>query len=186
METENYPRTTRELSAPQCSSRKLSAGEMVAELERLAMVYPRADMDSRKWSILFLTFFEDLGRLTLENLRDGCSRYRRNPSNRFFPSPGQLLDACRDPYDDPPARRYAPLAALGRRLTPDEAAAAIERVRATTGYDVSVERANVRRKAEILARPPLEMTPELRDREQKLARERRKALARRLQNGSAG
>jgi len=41
-------------------------------------------------------------------------------------------------------------------------------------------------KAEILARPPLVMTPELQQRERDLAGERQAALSRRIQSGGVG
>jgi hypothetical protein len=104
--------TTRALSGPLSSSlsRKLvTPRELVSELERLSIHFPRTDMDERKWRELFRTFVEDFQHLSLAEVTFGCRRYRQNPANKFFPTPGQLLEACKDPYEDndPRSRRPA-------------------------------------------------------------------------------
>lgn len=79
--------------------------DIVIELERLAIHYPRPDMDTRKWAVLFETFNADLQGRSLEEIRLGCQRYRQNHENRFFPTPGQLLAACKNQYGDSPGAR---------------------------------------------------------------------------------
>ena len=158
--------------------KQATARDIVMELERLAVAFPRADMDARKWSVLFETFFEDLQGLSIEAIRGGCRRYRRNPENRFFPSPGQLLEACKNPFDvSGPPRRYDPLPELppiGECVSP-------ERMRddiAKAGLGDRKERSLVALKDEILARPrlPYVETPE------DVKRARAEALQRRLQS----
>lgn len=88
---------TKELKAPPSSLQKSRAAtdrELVIELERLATIFPRTDMDARKWSVLFETFSEDFQGKTLEQIRHACQQWRQNPDNRFFPTPGQLLAGC--------------------------------------------------------------------------------------------
>ena len=128
-------------------------------------------------------FCEDLKGKTLDEIRRGCMRYRRNPENKFFPTPGQLLEACRNPFADAKPRRYETLAELG----PAPERSRVEKM-ITLSRDVlrvgrpSDDIASV--KLGILDRPPLEMTPELREREQALASERQNTLARRLEGKS--
>lgn len=46
----------------------------------------------------------DLAGLSAYQVEDACAQYRRNGANRFFPTPGQLLDAAKDKFADPPRR----------------------------------------------------------------------------------
>lgn len=48
------------------------------------------------------TYCEDLKHTTDAELADACRRWRMNAANKFFPTPGQLLDAGRNPFADPP------------------------------------------------------------------------------------
>lgn len=162
---------TREHSEPPCSS--LTKREMVTELERLAITYPRTDMDPRKWMLLFETFWADIRHLTLNSLRDGCRRYRTNAANRFFPSPGQLLEACRDPFDGIfPNRPPALPAPEDQPLTADTIANCGEILK---GYLSTVDPE--------LKRPEIKevvMTSELEQRERDLRELRQRNLERRL------
>jgi hypothetical protein len=90
----------------------LTLRDMVMELERLAIHFPRTDMDSAKWKVLFLTFHEDCKHLSFARLREACRRYRQNPDNRFFPTPGQLLGTLKTGFDavyiSPPKPKLLP------------------------------------------------------------------------------
>lgn len=166
-------------------STPVTARELVTELERLAIAYPRADMDARKWKVLFETFYEDMKHKSLPEIREGCSRYRRSAENRFFPTPGQLLEACKNPLDAKP-RRYEPLDDLPPAMTERDATALIDKIQRKYGYTSGTEKSASSIKEEILARPLPVMTPELQEREKALARERMEALSRRIDSGRQG
>jgi len=143
-------------------------------------------MDARKWQVLFMTFVEDLSRFTIDEIRDGCRRYRQSGESKWFPTPGQLMAACRDPFEVPP-RRYpdAPNSPpVKDDRSPEGVTRLIEGTRAKYGAKPHDPVAAV--KTEILARPPLVMTDELQERERALAGERADALASRLQAGGGG
>lgn len=93
-----FQRMTREPEGQQFGL--LDKRTMVTELERLAVHFPRTDMDERKWGFLYDAFWEDCRLLTTSQFRNICRAYRQNPANRFFPTPGQLLDAAHSPMDD--------------------------------------------------------------------------------------
>lgn len=59
-------------------------------------------MDPKKWAILTANWWVDLQHLSYDRLEELCGAYRRNPENRFFPTPGQLLHADPDPAPRPP------------------------------------------------------------------------------------
>lgn len=84
------------------------------------------------------TLCEDLGHLTDAELDDGCRRYRQNPENRWFPSPGHLLQACRNPYELGKPRRYAAMENLPPPRSPEEARALIEATRRRHGWKSKV------------------------------------------------
>src|SRR6185295_2471405 len=107
--------------------RPATTRELVIELERLSTHYPRLDMDARKWSLLFESFAEDFANKSLEEIRYGCRRWRQNAENKFFPTPGQLLEACKNPYDTKP-RNYAPLEDLPPAMSEKDARALIDRI----------------------------------------------------------
>ena len=173
---------TKEPSELQCSSPKLNARAMTVELERLALAFPRTDMDSAKWSMLFRTYFEDLQFLTIETLRAGCSRYRRNAENRFFPSPGQLLAACKDPFDLPKGKTYAKLDDLPPPMPADEAQKLIEKVAKKYAYKHPGELDMEKLKEDILARPPIPFVPMTKERRTELLSHLKQALTFRYEN----
>jgi hypothetical protein len=107
-------------------------------------------------------------------------RYRRNPENKFFPTPGQLLAACKSPFADPPPRHYPAQAELGPPVPKERAAALIAETRQKWGYFPKDDIEGI--KAEIRARPKSEMTPEMLDLEKSLAAERAETMNRRLQD----
>lgn len=90
---------SRENSSPN-SPEKLAA--ILVELERLAIHYPRTDMDRAKWRELFRTFAGDLARFSVNDVRYGCTHWRQS-GERFFPTPGQLIETIRQSGDRPSA-----------------------------------------------------------------------------------
>lgn len=112
------------------------------------------------------TYCDDLAHLTDGQISYGCARYRRDPANRFFPAPGQLLAACKNQYEDKP-RRYVALEEIPPPMEKRDAMALIDETRRRTGFtatpDGSPHVTAEDRRAAILARPPLPyvaMTPE--------------------------
>lgn len=51
-------------------------------------------MDRSKWLELFHSFGADLVKFSIGEIRTGCIHWRQN-GERFFPTPGQLMDAIR-------------------------------------------------------------------------------------------
>lgn len=47
---------------------------------------------------------EDLDGLSAYQVEDACANYRRDPTNKFFPTPGQIIEATRGKFADPPHR----------------------------------------------------------------------------------
>lgn len=46
----------------------------------------------------------DLDHLSAYQVEDACMKYRRDGANKFFPTPGQIIDALKDKFADPPRR----------------------------------------------------------------------------------
>lgn len=158
---------TKELAQQQTSlqnSRPATERELIIELEKLAVIFHRADMTQGKWRLLFLTFIEDFRGKTLAEIQFGCERYRKNKGNDFFPTPGKLLDACQNPYTDPVPRRYSQPTPFGDTIPVHRAQAVIDATRQK--YNLALLDPLQRHKDEVLARPPLpyvERTPEQRE-----------------------
>ena len=174
---------TREPKAQPSSLQKwneATARDIVTELERLALVpaFYRPDMDARKWAALFQTYYEDLKGVSVEQLRDGCRRWRNNPDNTKFPTPGQLKEVCRNPFETPKGRRYDPLPddlpPIGQCVTPERMRSDLAQHGLT--LEATQQKSIALLKEEILARPraPYRETPE------DVKRARTESLARRL------
>lgn len=138
------------------------------------MIYPNSLTAEGNASRL-ADFCNDLRGKSIEEIRYGCRRYRMNPENRFFPTPGQLIEACKNPFDTK-ERKYEPLSALPTAMPEQDARALIEKIRVK--YNVRDPDAvdMVAIKEEILSRPklPYVETPE------DVKRVRAEALERRL------
>lgn len=154
--------------------------ETLEVLERLAIHYPRSDMNPQKWKLLFRSFLEILNGKTLTELRSGAHRYLRNAENKFFPTPGQLLDAMKNPFETHHARRYSELEPLPPPLSKHDAMKVIEETRAKYNFGQTDE-PEILKREEILNRPPLVMTPELIEREKQMAPIRAAAIKRALE-----
>lgn len=126
-----------------------------------------------------MTLCQDLAHKSLAEIQYGAHRYRTaSPPNKWFPTPGAWLEACKNPYDERP-RKYADLPPLPEPMPESRAKQVIESARRKFGYTAG-EKATDSIKEEILARPPIEMTPEMIALEKSLAQERLDTLARRL------
>ncbi len=148
------------------------------ELSRLAMHYHNS-LSSPQIASRNADFCQDLVGLSLQQIRNGCRRYRDNPENKFFPAPGQLLEACKSPFADAKPRRYAEQADLPPPQVKSKIEKMLELSRTMFKWGrPETEIAHV--KQAILERPPLKQTPEQEQLERELRDERMATLERRL------
>lgn len=82
--------------------------QIAAELGRLALVYASSRRTEDEWRMLFDIYAEDLREIPYDILKHACACYRRDPANKFFPAPGQIIEHCEEPL----ARRRSDLAGL--------------------------------------------------------------------------
>lgn len=59
-------------------------------LANLAPIYYRADFGEAQAKALFAAFVEDLSEFALQDLENAFREYRRDPANKFFPTPGNI------------------------------------------------------------------------------------------------
>lgn len=90
-----------ELSSPPKSSTKTT--EVAASLARLALHYWRPDFTPAQAKLLLADFLHDLQGYPPKDVEYACAAYRQNPENRFYPTPGQLLEILKR-YDPPRSR----------------------------------------------------------------------------------
>lgn len=52
----------------------------------------------------------DLDGLSPYQIEDACANYRRDPANKYFPTPGQIIEAMRGKFEEKPQRlpKYNP------------------------------------------------------------------------------
>jgi len=60
----------------------------------------------------------DLDGLSPYQVEDACANYRRNPENKFFPTPGQIIEAVGGKFSEQPRRLqgYDPKEFSGPRI----------------------------------------------------------------------
>lgn len=64
---------------------------IITVLTKLSIHYWQGGKDERGWSSMMEDYLEDLEHVPADLLQDACRRYRRNPSNRFFPKSADIL-----------------------------------------------------------------------------------------------
>lgn len=67
---------------------------MAPVLHQLDSVMPSKQLDEKGQTARWAAYFEDLANVPLDSLVAACRAWRRDPSNTFFPTPGQLLERC--------------------------------------------------------------------------------------------
>lgn len=82
--------------------------DIVTEMSRLSIHYP-GSLTAQESAIRLASFVEDLRGKTIEEIRNACRRYRQNVANKFYPTPGQILDLMKNPYDAPRGKSYGPI-----------------------------------------------------------------------------
>lgn len=65
---------------------------ILALLARLALVYWRPDFTPGQAKQLYSQYLEDLRGFAFADIVDAFKKYRQNGENRFYPTPGQLVD----------------------------------------------------------------------------------------------
>lgn len=63
-----------------------------ATLSRLALHFWRPDFTPIQAQYLMEDYLEDLRGYSSNQVESACRNYRRDPENKFFPTPGQLID----------------------------------------------------------------------------------------------
>lgn len=59
-------------------------------LAKLAVVYWRPDFTAGQAKQLYSQYLDDLRDFAFQDIADAIEKYRRDPENKFYPSPGQL------------------------------------------------------------------------------------------------
>lgn len=162
--------------------------QIMARVTALSLHYAQQPMTDQERRIWLLTFCEDLADKTDAEIAEGCRNYRRNPENKFRPTPGQLRDACEPKYTGGYHRSYESLPPPLEPLPIEERQRMIGNMRAAFPrvFQSPEERAKEEHREEVLKRPPMklpESSAELSELEKSLAEERRATLQRRLESG---
>lgn len=139
---------------------RASEGQIMARIVSLELKYGRSPMTDGERRVWLKEWVEDLGHLSDAEIAYGCARYRRNPANRFFPTPGQLLEACKNPFDSPPGKTYAKFEELPPPMDADRAEQVIRATyRKLQYFPGGAEKTPLALKEEILGRPPVPFVP---------------------------
>jgi len=75
-----------------------------AAIAQLSLIYWRPDFTPQQFKFAIAAYLEDFRKLSVYQVEMACREYRRNPENKFFPTPGQLLDLTKDKFADTPSR----------------------------------------------------------------------------------
>lgn len=76
--------------------------QILARIVSLELLYGRQPMTDSERRIWLETYCEDLKGRADDEIGNACKRYRQDAKNRYFPTPGQLLELLKNPYEDPP------------------------------------------------------------------------------------
>lgn len=66
-------------------------------LAKLAVVYWRPDFTASQAKELYSQYLDDLRDFAFQDIADSIEKYRRDPENKFYPTPGQLRGAIAKP-----------------------------------------------------------------------------------------
>jgi hypothetical protein len=87
--------TVRQAAVAVCASLTPAKPQEVAVLfERLSLHYPELKRTDREAKLAIEDWLEDLAEYPVDLIREAC-RLWRNSTQRFFPTPGQLIDPVR-------------------------------------------------------------------------------------------
>lgn len=150
----------------------------IAALEFHCPVFaPLSDEGREVW---LETLCADLKNKTDAELDEGCRRWRNDPKNKWFPTPGQLIEACKNPYDMRPAKTYKPLDDLPPAMSERDANELIGRIQKK--YQLPSGTPTAALKEEILARPPIPYVPMTKARRAELLSRIKQALIFKYEN----
>jgi hypothetical protein len=74
--------------------------QIIARIQALELFFPKSVMKDPEKRLWFATYCEDLKLKSDAEIAYACLRYRQDPTSRFFPTPGQLLELCTSPFAD--------------------------------------------------------------------------------------
>ncbi len=80
------------IAAAMFGPRPAEIKDFVVHLGRLSLHYWRPDFTPEQAKLMFQDFAADMAGVTAGELVDVCREYRQDPLNRFFPTPGKLLE----------------------------------------------------------------------------------------------
>lgn len=72
-----------------------TAEQIIRAMAVLDVVFPSSAMTIEERSLRYRIFCADLAHLSEQQVLTACKRYRTNPENKFFPTPGMLLALAR-------------------------------------------------------------------------------------------
>lgn len=148
----------------------------IARLEIHCPVFsPMTQESRREWIV---TLCQDLAHKSLAELQYGARRYRTTAGNKWFPTPGAWIDACKNPFDSPRGRTYAELPELPPAMDAERAEQVIRETYRKLQYFPHGEDVSLSLKEEILARPVPAVVPMTEERKRELL----ETLDRRLVN----
>lgn len=167
MDNDANPHTNRPNGSPANSlqsSTRATPQEIMIEIARLEIhcpvFSPMTPESRREWIV---TLCQDLAYKSLAELQYGARRYRTTAGNKWFPTPGAWLEACKNPFDMPAGKTYAKLEELPPPMDVDRAEQVIRSTYRKHQYFPHGEGVSLSLKEEILARPlpaVVPMTPE--------------------------
>jgi len=111
--------------------------EVAAALSRLALHYWRPDFSPSQVKLLLQDFLHDLEHYSPRDIEYACESYRRDPANKFFPTPGALLGILKR-YDtsEPSLPRYVP----PLQIEMARATKSVAQILRENGFDKAAER----------------------------------------------
>lgn len=93
-------------------SPKAAVKDFAVHLGKLSLHYWRPDFTPDQAKQFNADFVSDLDGITADELAGACAAWRRNPANRFFPRPGELLALVQDGKRDRALRKAGALRLL--------------------------------------------------------------------------
>lgn len=150
-------------------------------MERLRTALGR-NISAQEWKFVMGSFWVVFQNMAIAQIQYGVRKILE--TSKFFPAPAELLEATRNPFWDHKSGKPAFKDDLPEALPEEVRKAMIDRAESMGGFakKATGEKTLAEIKADILARPPLVMTPEMEELEKALYRERMDNLERRLES----
>lgn len=81
--------------------------ELAIILGRLAAHFPSRNLSAKQAEYVVADWFSDVKHFPAATLEAACTKWRRDPENKWFPTPGQLIALC-NRIPDPGFKRPPP------------------------------------------------------------------------------